>query len=141
MKASDKKLAYELDTFHEFARTAELGVDEGSIKQDIPPMPDISCALGGIRRHFEMTRLTDEQIETKVINGRSGYSNFRIEIEDVLCSIRGKLKKRYVADGSVDLVVHEGAAPIDGFWARGQTDQLRDLIETEIAAASSLGLG
>ncbi len=132
MKASDKKFAYELDTFHEFVRIVRLAVDEGSIKQDVPPKPDISCAIGGIRRYFEMTRLTDEQIETKVINGRSGYSNLRIEIEDVLCAISGKCKKKYTADGSVDLVVHEGATHIDGVWARGQTDRLRDLMETEI---------
>ncbi|MDR3386692.1 MAG: hypothetical protein P4L92_06520 [Rudaea sp.] len=127
MKASDKKLTYELDTFHNFVSVVGLEIDEGSIKQDVPPKPDISSTIVGIKWYFEMTRLTDEQIETKVVNGRSGYSNFRIETEDVLCAIRGKHEKRYAADASVDLVVHEGATPIDGFWARGQTDRLRDL--------------
>jgi hypothetical protein len=131
----DDKRAYELRVFLEFVRITELVVDEGSIKQGVPPNPDISCTIDGIGQHFELTRLTDEQIETKVIHGRSGYSNFRIEIEDVLRIIKSKCKKRYEADGSVGLVVQEGATPIDGLWARGQASQLRELVEEAIAGS------
>jgi hypothetical protein len=130
---ADKKLAFEFDAFQEFVRITGLVLDIDSIQQDAPPAPDISCSIRGVQCFFELTRVTDVELEQKVMTGRSGPSNFRMGIEELVLAIRNKRSKRYVANGPIDLVVHDGAgAPIDGFWAGGQDDGVTDLMGEEI---------
>lgn len=45
---------------------------------------------------------------------------FKIEIRDVIDRISKKSKKLYVAGPSVELVLHEGMAPIDDLWLYDQ---------------------
>jgi hypothetical protein len=126
------KVRYERDVFEEFARTVGLQADAASIKQNEPPLPDIACAIDGEHRYFELTRLTDDQIERKVIKGLSGYTNFRIGLEEIANAIRIKCAKTYLKNAQIDLVVHEGATPVDGLWARGDETRLRSLLQAAV---------
>ena len=126
------KLLYERDAFEEFVRTVGLRADTASIKQNKPPLPDIACNVDGELRYFELTRLTDEKIERKVIKGLAGYTNFRIGLEEIANAIRIKCAKTYLTDAQVDLVVHEGATPVDGFWARGDETRLTSLLQAAV---------
>ncbi|MGH8157087.1 MAG: hypothetical protein ACREPQ_03130 [Rhodanobacter sp.] len=128
MSASDKQ-RFELDVFNEFVRIAGLDVEPHSVRQLDPPNPDISCIIAGEIRIFELTLVTDETIETKVRLGRSGYSNFKIEIEDVVSLIRKKSTKKYLGE-PIDLVIHEGATPIDRLWLYDQSE-LNRLVQAE----------
>ena len=112
-----------------FVQAAGLKVESDSIRQLDPPNPDLTCIIEDNERGFELTLLTDETIERKVRLGRSGYSNFRIDVEDVVNAIRGKNAKNYLG-GCIDLVIHEGATPIDGLWGGAQSEAFR-LIQAE----------
>jgi hypothetical protein len=126
--ASDKQ-RFELDVFNDFVRIADLDVQANSIRQLDPPYPDISCIIRGELRSFELTLVTDRTIETKVRRGRSGYSNFSIGIEDVVKLIRKKSAKKYLSE-STELLIHEGATPIDGLWLHDQSELCR-LVQAE----------
>jgi hypothetical protein len=82
-----------------------------------------------------LARLTDEQIEQKVLCGRSGFTHFRVAPEDVSNRIRKKCKIQYSADAAVDLVIHEGSTPIDGLWACYAVKHLVNLITEEITGS------
>jgi hypothetical protein len=127
--SSPDKQRFELDVFNEFVRIAGLDVEPHSIRQLDPPNPDVSCIVKGEVRSFELTLVTDEAIETKVRRGRSGYSNFKIKIEDIVNAIRKKSAKKYLGE-SIDLIIHEGATPIDDLWLYDRND-LNQVVQDE----------
>jgi hypothetical protein len=58
MDAKLKKASEERKIFRRFAQTAGLGVAPQSVRSGRPPYPDISCRIDGVRRYFELTRMT-----------------------------------------------------------------------------------
>ena len=112
---------HELDVFRRFVEIARIEVDLSSVIQPSPPAPDIVCKISGNDYGFELTTLTDEIIERKVGTRKSGYSNFRIDISDAVERITTKGAKRY-SISRVDLVLHEGATPIDDLWICNKTE-------------------
>jgi hypothetical protein len=119
MKKFDKA-AFELTVFQEFSKLVGLNVDEGAIWQLPPPNPDICCSVDGVERRFELTLITDPTIERKVRTSTSFYSNFKIEIHDLVERIRSKADKAYQFGSVIELVLHEGATPIDDLWLYDQ---------------------
>lgn len=116
------KSDFELEVFREFCRVARLRVDAGTIQQLQPPQPDVVCAIDGVFRRFELTLITDSAIEKKVRKGLTGGTSFKIEVQDVLDRIRSKSQKSYVDGPSIELVLHEGATPIDDLCMYDQTE-------------------
>jgi hypothetical protein len=115
------KSEYEFAAFAQFHRLVGLRVDEHSIVQNQPPYPDITCRVDGQVCNFELTRLTDRFIEEKVLSRRKAlaentYSNFRIDVSTVHDVLIHKTSRRYCYEGSLDLIIHEGAAPLDRLW-------------------------
>ncbi|WP_460875472.1 hypothetical protein [Rhodanobacter koreensis] len=107
MPNTDKQ--FERDVFDEFIRIAGLSVLPASIEQLEPPFPDVVCNVSGIRKGFELSLITDPVIEEKVRRGRSGFTHFKL---DPVTALRKKLSKTYAQGLRIDLVLHEGAAPI-----------------------------
>ncbi|MGH9802430.1 MAG: hypothetical protein ACRD82_18855 [Blastocatellia bacterium] len=66
----ERKASYERRIFREFADAAlsqaKLEIDLKSIVSEAPPKPDISCAIGTQKHHFEMTEITDENLAKRV---------------------------------------------------------------------------
>jgi hypothetical protein len=60
------KAAEEREVFEEFATVAGLAIDPGSIRSEAPPLPDISCRIGGDTRYFELTRAANQGIADEV---------------------------------------------------------------------------
>ncbi len=60
-----KELA-EMNAFTGFAAAASLNVDSGTSKNETPPLPDISCSIGGAPYLFELGEITDEDLAADV---------------------------------------------------------------------------
>jgi hypothetical protein len=105
----------ELNTFLQLVEIAPLDADISSIRQLNPPNPDIICRVSGADHGFELTALTDQVIEKKFGSGIFHYSNYRIDIRDVIECITRKQGKKYSMP-RVELVIHEGATPVDRLW-------------------------
>ena len=62
----EEKARRELRIFESFASVAStdanLRIDPGSIKKELPPKPDISCTMGGERHYFELREIVDERM-------------------------------------------------------------------------------
>ena len=111
----------ERHVFLRFVEIARIEIDASTILQLDPPNPDIICRIAGSDSGFELTALTDQIIERKFGTGRSHYSNYRIDIADAVECIERKVHKRYSMP-RVDLIVHEGATPIDRLWLWDQVE-------------------
>jgi hypothetical protein len=114
MTDSSKQEA-ELRYFTRFAQIVRLAVEHGSVSQRPPPEPDITCIVDGIERSFELTVLADEGIERQFGSGNLKYTNFKMEIADVVACVTKKSTKMY-SRPLVELVIHDGIAPIDDLW-------------------------
>jgi hypothetical protein len=111
----------ELYAFLQFVEIARLDADVSSIRQLSPPNPDIICGVSGADRGFELTAVTDPVIERKFGTGRFHYSNYRVDIADAVECITRKEHKRYSMP-RVELIVHEGATPVDDLWIWDQSE-------------------
>jgi len=60
------KAEEEREVFEEFAAVAGLAIDAGSIRSEKPPLPDISCHIGGDARYFELTRAANQGVADEV---------------------------------------------------------------------------
>lgn len=116
-----EKQKNELHAFLKLVEIAQLDADVASIRQLNPPNPDIICNVEGGDIGFELTAVTDQVIERKFGSGRLHYSNFRIDIADAVSCITRKQHKKYSMQ-RVELLVHEGATPIDGLWIWDQSE-------------------
>lgn len=112
---SETKRKDELKTFNRFIKATRMNIDPASITQLPPPNPDIVCKICGDDYGFELTALTDETIEKKLSINKPAYSNYRIEINDVVERIKCKSAKNY-STSDIDLVLYEAATPIDDLW-------------------------
>lgn len=112
---------------------AGLDADLATIRQLGPPSPDVICRVSGADRGFELTALTDPIIERKFGSGKFHYSNYRIDIADAVSCISRKECKTYAME-NVDLVIHEGATPVDDLW---MWDQLQLDTAIQISADRS----
>ena len=110
------KQQHELNVFELFVKATGLNIDSAHITQNPPPAPDIICKISENDYGFELTAITDKIIESKIGANRSGYSNFRIDVSDVVARIEKKSKNSY-SISRVDLLLHEAGAPIDDLWA------------------------
>jgi hypothetical protein len=99
-----------------------LQVDVASIRQLDPPQPDFCCSIDEVERRFELVSITDPVIEKKFSTGKFHYSNFKIEIKDLIACIAKKSNKTYSAGPKVELVVHEAMTPIDALWLYNKSD-------------------
>lgn len=111
----------ELHAFLQLVEIARLDADVSSIRQLGPPNPDIICWVSGADRGFELTAVTDPVIERKFGTGQFHPSSYRIDIADAVECITRKERKRYSIQ-KVELIVHEGATPIDDLWIWGQSE-------------------
>ena len=132
--ADSEKQRYELHVFHRFLEIVQIDAHASSIRQLAPPNPDIICMVSGAQCGFELTAITDPVIETKFGTGRFHYSNYRVEISDAVECIKRKEHKQYSIP-QVELVVHEGATPIDDLWQWDQS-QLDAAIQAAIDKSS-----
>ena len=123
MTADEKRKAYyaipsairkevaELSVFSDFSAAAKLGVDPGTPKNEQPPLPDISCRIGGQPYLFELGEITDEalagQIGRSLRAGTDGEGGFLSEEEPLVRMIVKKAGSTYQTAGvPVDLLLH-----------------------------------
>nr|CAS02608.1 putative integron gene cassette protein [uncultured bacterium]CAS02750.1 putative integron gene cassette protein [uncultured bacterium] len=116
-----EKQRNELHAFLQLVEIAHLDADVSSIRQLNPPNPDIICSVSGADRGFELTALTDPVIERKFGTGKFHYSNYRVDIADAVECITRKAHKSYSMP-RVELIVHEGATPVDDLWSWDQSE-------------------
>ena len=111
----------ELYAFLQFVEITQVNVDISSIRQLSPPNPDIICRVSGTDLGFELTALTDPVIERKFGTGNFHFSWYRVGIADAVECIKRKERKRYSMP-RVELIVHEGATPVDDLWVWDQSE-------------------
>jgi hypothetical protein len=102
-----QKAKFERDVFEEFVRASGLLVDPKTIRQLDPPAPDIQCEIAGCKAWFELTMLSDSELEHQVGKGSFKYTNFHVGFKGLLKAINEKSGKNY-ASTSLDLVIHSG---------------------------------
>ena len=105
----------ELNTFHQFVKITGIPADLSSTRQLPPPSPDIICSVSGSDSFFELMAITDQTIEKKFGSKEFRYSNYKIEIKDVVKCITRKNAKSYSVS-AVELILHEGSTPLDDLW-------------------------
>ncbi len=115
------KQQYELYAFLQLIEIACIDADVLSIRQLNPPNPDIICKVSGTNCGFELTAVTDPIIERKFGLGKFHPSSYRVDIADAVQCITRKLHKNYSMP-RVELIVHEGATPIDDLWMWDQLE-------------------
>ena len=95
----------------EFAAAASLCVDPATPKNENPPMPDISCSIGGQPYLFELGEVTDEalagEIGRSLRTGTDGDGGVVSEEEPLVRMITKKAGSTYETSGvPLDLVLH-----------------------------------
>ncbi|WP_152236624.1 MULTISPECIES: hypothetical protein [Xanthomonas] len=93
--------------FEEFVRASGLPVDPGTIQQFEPPAPDVQCEIAGRKAFFELTMLSDSELEHQVGKGTFKYTNLHVGFEKLRKVIDDKSRKEYTST-SLDLVIHSG---------------------------------
>jgi hypothetical protein len=100
-----------MKVFTEFAVAASLHVDSGTPGNEKPPLPDISCSIGGQPYLFELREITDEGLAGEI--GRSlrsaadGEGGFLSEEEPLGRMISKKAASTYETGGvPLHLVLH-----------------------------------
>ena len=117
-----QKAAEERNIFRRFAQAAGLEVAPRSVRSCRSPYPDISCRVGGVRRYFELTRMTHPSFANTVGHRLSQTRRTGVPLppqadiyDDRLAlreTIARKAAKRYHhASSPLDLLIH-----IDGLF-------------------------
>jgi len=111
----NKKEAHERTVFEEFARIAELNPEAGSVANESPPKPDVSCRIAGQRYLFELVRLVDSDLPASVAKSlrrlkrgdkRPVGGAFSLS-QPLVDRVREKTANNYDLDGSpVDLLLY-----------------------------------
>jgi hypothetical protein len=120
-----QKAKFEREVFEEFVRASGLPVDPKTIQQFEPPAPDIQCEIEGRKAFFELTMLSDSELEHQVGKGEFKYTNFHVGFEKLLEIIDYKSSRKYVAT-SLDLVIHSGQ--VVGFHRLWEMDPFGQLM-------------
>jgi hypothetical protein len=107
--AMRKELA-EMTAFIRFTAAASLNVDSGTPKNEKPPLPDISCSIGGAPYLFELGEITDEElaadVSTSLRTGVDGAGGFFSEEVLLIRIIRKKAASTYETNGApLDLIL------------------------------------
>ena len=108
----DTKAQHERSVFLDFARAANLCVDEASVEARNPPEPDIWCICEGQPAYFELGRLLDQGMQRLRLKAmRDSPRPVTADPKDVGLPerdvLRAKLTKRYSTDGvPVDLLLY-----------------------------------
>jgi hypothetical protein len=129
-----RKETGEMTVFTEFAVAASLHVDSGTPRNEKPPLPDISCTIGGQPHLFELGEIMDEglagEVGRSLRSGVDGEGGLLSEEEPLVRMISKKTASAYETGGvPLHLVLHYDKqypfAPVE--YLRGR--------ESEIAAA------
>jgi len=107
----------EREVFGEFAAVAGLAIDHGSIRSEAPPLPDISCRIGGATRYFELTRAANQGIADEVgrllVKGRKageggvGRPQVYNDEKTLRAAVERKAAAKHETDGApLDLIVY-----------------------------------
>lgn len=130
------KQELERQVFLEFAEAAKVDVEQGSVKSEDPPIPDISCKIDGKTCYFELTRVADQAIANDIghINKVSrktgeapcGKTSSYSDKEILETAVSKKAKIPHKTDGCrFDLLVY-----CDGYFhPRIQMDLVRESIK------------
>jgi hypothetical protein len=114
MKPEGKKARRELKIFRLFAAVAStdagVRIDLGSIKNELPPKPDISCTIDGERHYFELREIVDAGLAritgTAIKEMRITVGSFSQD-EPLLNAFSVKSTKKYdVSDGKLELLAY-----------------------------------
>lgn len=60
-----QKARREREVFLQFAKVASLDLEIASVVSERPPVPDISCKIGGVTHYFELAEIIDEDFARK----------------------------------------------------------------------------
>ena len=106
-----RKETGEMAAFLGFMPAAELNVDPGTPKNEKPPLPDISCKIGGSPYFFELGEITDEELAKEIgislRNQSDGEEGCLSEEEPLLRMILKKARSTYTTGGvPLDLILH-----------------------------------
>jgi hypothetical protein len=108
LPSDTKKELAEMGAFIGFAQAANLAVE--SPTNEKPPLPDISCKIGGSPYLFELGEITDEGVAENVSKSlRTGEvtGGAFSEEEPLIRIIRKKAASTYRTDGApLDLLLH-----------------------------------
>jgi hypothetical protein len=105
-----RKESGEMKVFMEFVAAGHLNIDPGTPKNEQPPLPDISCSVGGKQYLFELGEITDEELAAEI--GRSLRTGAVAggafsEEEPLVRMILKKAGSTYRTDGApMGLVLH-----------------------------------
>lgn len=114
LTGDERKEAFELITFTEFASAAGLPLDLAENAK--PPHPDIRCRIGGNECWFELGRITDSKL-AKALNSpwpKAPTPFSFAQKEPFVRIIEKKAKAPYVTNGRpVDLLLHFDHQPPD----------------------------
>jgi hypothetical protein len=118
----------ERQVFEEFATVAGLAIDPGSIRSEAPPLPDISCRIGGDTRYFELTRAANQGIADEVghllVKGRKtgkggvGRPQVYNDAKTLRAAVERKAAAKHKTHGArLDLIVYYDGAfhPVPSF--------------------------
>ena len=102
-----------MTAFNGFVAASGVNVDPDTAKNEKPPMPDISCTIGGIPRLFELGEITDEELAQQIGESQrtqtDGEGGVLSEEEPLVRMILKKAQSTYQTGGvPLDLVLHYG---------------------------------
>jgi hypothetical protein len=105
-----RKESDEMKIFMEFVTAAPLNVDSGTPKNEKPPLPDVSCTIGGKPYLFELGKIADQDLAAEVARSlhTGEVTGCAVSEEDPLVRmIMKKAGSTYRADGApLDLVLY-----------------------------------
>jgi len=115
----EQKAAIELEIFERFLMKAEIQVEHGSIKKELPPCPDLSCKIAGKgKAWFELTEACAPEFK-QVVNELTKAIREAEELnqpmpmppavwgrDDSEQTVRKKIGKRYPISESVELLIY-----------------------------------
>src|ERR1700732_1285824 len=126
--------ASEQRVFLEFVRAANLTVDSATVRNEKPPLPDISCNIGGTPYLFELGEIIDQDLAADIhtaqkqkVDAEGGWSS---EIGPLIRIMRKKASTTYTTNGApIDLLLYyETQSPF------APSDYLKDY-EVDVLAA------
>ena len=114
MTGDARKATFELSTFIEFAKAAQLSIE--SPENASPPHPDIRCEIDGDEYWFELGRITDSNLAKAInIEWPKNPAPFSFaQREPLLRIIEKKAVTHYKThDRPIDLILHFDQQPPD----------------------------
>lgn len=109
--SAKRKAMAEMNAFTGFVSASGINTDPSTVRNEAPPMPDISCTIGGVPHLFELGEITDEGLaEQTGIAQRTqadGEGGVVSEEQPLVRMILKKAQSTYETGGAaLDLVLH-----------------------------------